>query len=349
MAIFKYICAFMPRYFFNPKTLSYEEKSGFRYARHIRLVLLVLASPLVAGLYLWIYTSVLGLDLPKTAMLKRRKAAWEARINVLDRRLDVCDQTLSGIEMRDDGVYRSIFGLAPIPSELAYTGFDRSDIYREMVEEGADPELRAAAARLDALSKRVYLRGRSLDEVAGMSERAGDMISCVPNIPPLLPAPGNYRLSSSFGTREDPIYGGAARHQGQDFAAKQGTPVYATGDGVVESTTFERRGYGNQVVIDHGYGYKTRYAHLYTIDVREGMAVSRGDRIGTVGSTGKSTGPHLHYEVIYMGARRNPRNYMDLDMPVEEYKALLERRSVGDEDAIKVGTMELLKRRRAAE
>ena len=349
MAIFKYICAFMPRYFFNPKTLSYEEKSGFRYARHIRLVLLVLASPLVAGLYLWIYTSVLGLDLPKTAMLKRRKAAWEARINVLDRRLDVCDQTLSGIEMRDDGVYRSIFGLAPIPSELAYTGFDRSDIYREMVEEGADPELRAAAARLDALSKRVYLRGRSLDEVAGMSERAGEMISCVPNIPPLLPAPGNYRLSSSFGTREDPIYGGAARHQGQDFAAKQGTPVYATGDGVVESTSFERRGYGNQVVIDHGYGYKTRYAHLYTIDVGEGMTVSRGDKIGTVGSTGKSTGPHLHYEVIYMGARRNPRNYMDLDMPVEEYKALLERRSVGDGDATRVGTMELLKRRRAAE
>ena len=195
----------------------------------------------------------------------------------------------------------------------------------------------------------MYLRGRSLDEVAGMSERAGEMISCVPNIPPLLPAPGNYRLSSSFGTREDPIYGGAARHQGQDFAARQGTPVYATGDGVVESTTFERRGYGNQVVIDHGYGYKTRYAHLYTIDVREGMTVSRGDRIGTVGSTGKSTGPHLHYEVIYMGARRNPRNYMDLDMPVEEYKALLERRSVGDEDATKVGTMELLKRRRAAE
>lgn len=328
------------------KTLAFEEKRVFRYLKHIRLMLLVLLAPFLAAFYLWMYTSVLKLDLPKTASLKRQKAAWEARMNVLDRQLDIYGQTLEGIEMRDDEVYRSIFGLNPIPRELALSGFDRSEIYRELVENGADQRLKSAAARIDDFSKRVYLRGRSLSEVLKQSERAGEMMSCVPNIPPLMTSPGNFRLSSSFGVREDPVYGGAARHSGQDFAAKRGTPVYVTGDGVVESTSFQYRGYGNQVVIDHGYGYKTRYAHLNTIDVREGMKVSRGDMIGTVGSTGKSTGAHLHYEVIYMGRAVNPRNYMDLDMSVSEYKAMLERRENNDENAAtKLSTMELLRRR----
>ncbi len=346
----EYICTFMPRYSFNRKTLAFEERRAFRYARHVRITLLVLLAPFLAAFYLWTYTSVLDLDLPKTASLKRRKASWEARYNVLDRQLDICGQTLAGIEMRDDEVYRSIFGLSPIPRELALSGFDRSDVYRELVDNGAGQRLKSTAARIDMLSKRVYLRGRSLKEVLGASEIAGNMMSCVPNIPPLMTSPGNFRLSSSFGMREDPVYGGAARHSGQDFAAKQGTPVYATGDGVVESTSFQYRGYGNQIVIDHGYGYKTRYAHLSTIDVREGMKVSRGDKIGTVGSTGKSTGSHLHYEVIYMGRAMNPRNYMDLDMSVAEYKAMLERRAnSGDDAAVNVSTMELLRRRRLVE
>lgn len=330
--------------------MAFEEERVFRYVKHIRLMLLVLLVPFLAAFYLWMYTSVLHLDLPKTASLKRQKAAWEARINVLDRQLDIYGQTLEGIEMRDDEVYRSIFGLTPIPRELALSGFDRSDIYRELVENGADLRLKSAAARIDDFSKRVYLRGRSLSEVLKVSERAGEMILCVPNIPPLMTSPGNFRLSSSFGVREDPVYGGAARHAGQDFAAKKGTPVYVTGDGVVESTSFQYRGYGNQVVVDHGYGYKTRYAHLNTIDVHEGMKVSRGDRIGTVGSTGKSTGSHLHYEVIYMGRAVNPRNFMDLDMSVSEYKAMLERRENNDEKAaVGLSTMELLRRRGVVE
>ena len=173
--------------------------------------------------------------------------------------------------------------------------------------------------RADALMKRVYVNSKSLDEVAQVAARSGDMMSCVPNVPPLLPEPGTFYLSSSFGYRTDPIYGDSRRHQGQDFASTIGNPVYATGDAVVEKTAFQSRGYGNEIILDHGYGYETRYAHLNTIEVAEGMKVHRGDRIGTLGNTGKSTGPHLHYEVLYMGARVNPMNYMDINMPVEEY------------------------------
>ena len=175
------------------------------------------------------------------------------------------------------------------------------------------------------------------------------MISCVPNVPPLMTSPGNFRLSSGFGYREDPVYGGAERHVGQDFAADKGTPVYVTGDGVVEKTSFQFRGYGNEIVIDHGYGYKTRYAHLNTIEVTEGMKLSRGDRIGTVGSTGKSTGNHLHYEVIYMGERKNPRNYMDVDMPADEYAALINRRGAENPVGKRSSTMELLRRSNRAD
>ena len=173
------------------------------------------------------------------------------------------------------------------------------------------------------------------------------MISSVPTVPPILQKKGTFYLSSSFGYRSDPLYGDSRRHQGQDFASTIGNPVYATGDAVVEKVTYQYRGYGNEIVLDHGYGYETRYAHLNTIEVAEGMKVHRGDRIGTVGNTGKSTGPHLHYEVVYRGGRVNPMNYMDINMPVEEYEAMVNRRREAYRDERTTSTMELLRRGRA--
>ena len=149
------------------------------------------------------------------------------------------------------------------------------------------------------------------------------MASCIPAIPPISPAKGNYRLSSTFGTREDPVYGGIRRHEGNDFAAKTGTPVYATGDGVVDQVSFGYHGYGNIIVIDHGFGYKTRYAHLHSINVVEGMKIHRGECIGAVGRTGKATGSHLHYEVRYKGDPVNPANFYDLDMSPEEFATMI--------------------------
>ena len=175
---------------------------------------------------------------------------------------------------------------------------------------------------------------------------AGDMISCVPSVPPLVPDPSKVHLSSGFGYRTDPVYGGGENHGGQDFATASGMPVYATGDGVVVQAEFKSNGYGNQIVIDHGYGYQTRYAHLSVISVVAGMKVKRGELIGNVGSTGKSTGPHLHYEVVYRGNRVNPMNYMDFKMPVDEYRSMTEQRSEDSPVGKRSSTTELLRRSR---
>jgi murein DD-endopeptidase MepM/ murein hydrolase activator NlpD len=177
---------------------------------------------------------------------------------------------------------------------------------------------------MDVLTKKTYVQSKSFDEVAQLSKRAGDMASCIPAIPPINPTPGTYRFSSGFGYRVDPVYGRSARHGGVDFAMPPGNPVYSTGDGVVEKVSFEFFGYGNQVVIDHGFGYKTRYAHLKSVGVVEGMKVKRGECIGESGNSGRSSGPHLHYEVLYKGAPVNPANYFDLTITPEEYATMVQ-------------------------
>lgn len=339
----------MPKYVFNPETLTYEASDEPKYVRYIRVTLLSVVAVGLVAMYFWLYLSVFHFELPRTAALKRRHAEWEARMNLMDRNLDICEQTLTGIEQRDDDVYRSIYGLNPIPSELRNSGIEGVNRYAELDKLGANSHLRRIVRRLDYLTKRTYVRSKSLDEVGELSRKAGDMISCVPNVPPILPVPGNYRLSSGFGYRIDPVYGGGERHGGQDFATKTGTPVYVTGDGVVEKTSMHLWGYGNEIVIDHGYGYKTRYAHLNTIEVAQGMKLHRGDRIGTVGSTGKSTGSHLHYEVIYKGSRVNPMNFLDMNMSEDDYRAMIERRGTEENSSQTKSTMELLRRGRKSQ
>lgn len=337
----------MAKYVLNPKTLTYDSPPESRFRRPLRAVLLVLLGAALVCFYFWLYVSVLGLDLPKTALLKRRHAQLEARINVLNTELDRSERALYGIESRDDDVYRSIYGLSPVPEAVRHSGLEGVNRYAELERLGANSTLKRTVLRADALMKRVYVNSKSLDEVSQAAVQSGDMMSCVPNVPPILPEPGTFFLSSRFGYRTDPVYGDSRRHQGQDFASFVGNPVYATGDAVVEKVAYQYRGYGNEIVLDHGYGYETRYAHLNTIEVAEGMKVHRGDRIGTLGNTGKSTGPHLHYEIIYMGGRVNPMNYMDIDMPVEEYQAMVDRRREEYEDGHRMSTMELLRRGRA--
>ena len=335
----------MARYVFNPETLLYEAKDEPKALRIIRSILLCAGAAGLVYLYFWLYTAVFGLELPKTAVLRRRNASWQAKTELVQRRLDLCEQTLVGIENRDDEVYRSIYGLSEVPASLKYDGTADAALYASLDEGGASQDLRAVMRRLDTLSRRAYLQSKSLDELSMVTRQAGDMISCVPAVPPILPKAGTFRLSSSFGYRIDPVYGGGERHTGQDFATDRGNPVYATGDGVVEKAEFKFSGYGNEIVINHGYGYRTRYAHLNTIEVNEGMKVRRGESIGTVGNSGKSTGPHLHYEVEYRGERVNPMRYMDITMPVEEYLSMIQQRKDESPRDKRLSTSELLKKR----
>ena len=307
-------------YIFNPLTLSFEQKKDSKWARTAKVLAVVVGSLLLTGFYMWIYTSVLGLELPKTILLKKTNAELTSRVEVLNRQLDRHDEALSALQKRDDGIYRSIFGMSVIPMEVRNAGFGGVNRYARY----SGVQLKGLAQRIDVLTKKTYVQTKSFDEVAMLSKRAGDMASCIPAIPPIVPDRRIYRLSSPFGTRFDPFTGRGKRHTGVDFALKPGNPVYATGDGVIENIKFDLFGYGNQVIINHGFGYKTRYAHMKTVGVVEGMKVKRGECIGLSGNSGRSTGPHLHYEVLYKGDYVNPANYFDLTITPEEYYTMVQ-------------------------
>jgi len=312
------------KYSFDSKTLQFVEIEPTTRRRVVfRWVLFFLASIAAFFFYLWIYTSVLHLELPKTTLLKKANARWGARIELMDRQLDVYEDALTSLERRDEGVYRSIFGMDTVPKEERNSGFGGMNRYNYLAEADPAGALMAEVKRLDMLTKKAYVQSKSFDDVHSVAKRAGDMASCIPAVPPIVPNPDRFRISSPFGYRADPISGRGSRHEGNDFACKPGYPVYATGDGVVENVSFEIFGYGNAILINHGFGYKTRYAHLKFIQVSEGMKVKRGQNIGTVGNSGKSTGSHLHYEVLYRDAPVNPYNYFDISMPVDEYVSMV--------------------------
>lgn len=312
------------KYIFNQKTLSYEVKRRSRLARALKYTSMLMVSLGMAALYFWLYTSVLGLELPKTILLKKENAKWNSRMEVMNRQLDRYEESLEALQMRDDDIYRSIFGMHEIPSEVRNAGFGGVNRYAHLENADRNSLLEGTMRRLDVLTKKTYVQSKSYDEIAVLSKRAGDMASCIPAIPPVNPDPSIYRLSSSFGYRKDPFTGRSKRHAGVDFALAPGNPIYVTGDGVVESVRFEFFGYGNNVVIDHGFGYKTRYAHLKSIGVVEGMKVKRGECIGESGNSGRSSGPHLHYEVIYKDRPVNPANYFDLTITPDEYSTMVQ-------------------------
>ena len=316
--------ASIKKYVFNQKTLSYEVKKTSKSSRALRTLLMFAVSVGMAVLYFWLYTGVLGLELPKTILLKKTNAQWRSKVEVLDRHLDEYDAALASLQMRDDDIYRAIFGMHEIPPEVRNAGFGGVNRYSHYDAMDQSAPLKRTAIRLDVLTKKTYVQSRSFDEVAQLSRRAGEMASCIPAISPVVPDRSIYRLSSSFGYRSDPFTGKSKRHSGVDFALKPGNPIYATGDGVVEKVKYEFYGYGNQVLIDHGFGYKTRYAHLKSINVVEGMKVKRGERIGDSGNSGRSSGPHLHYEVIYKDKHINPANYFDLTITPEEYSTMVQ-------------------------
>lgn len=321
-------------------------KMGAKGRGLLRRLLVALAGAAVVCLYIHLYVNVFQLELPKTARLRAENKRWQQSADLIDRQMDVYDEALQAIESRDNDVYRTIYGLPDVGEDMKYLLSQEDSRYSYLDKEGASPLLKRLVRRCDAIDRRISLQGGALDEIAALAVRTGDMVACVPNIPPICPEPGKYHVSSRFGYRTDPVYGGKEYHSGIDFAARRGTAVYATGDGVVSLARYRIRGYGNEIVIDHGYGYHTRYAHLSAIDVAEGMKVSRGQRIGAVGNSGKSTGPHLHYEVVYKGTRVNPRNYMDLAMNVSEYRQMTADRERENPEFHRKSTSDILKRRK---
>lgn len=309
----------MPRYIFNKDTLSYEEIKDPRRYKLTKGALLFIGSVLLSVVYLWLYTSVLGFELPKTVLLQKKNAKLSSDYEVLNKEIDRSALYLASIQLRDNDIYRSIFGMNEIPAEVRNAGFGGVNRYAYLKNIDFSGLLTHTEMRLDILTKKACVQSRSFDEVESVSRKAGSMMACIPSIPPMMPDREIYRISSSFGFRSDPFTGKYKRHTGMDFACKPGNVIRSTADGEVVKVGFDFFGYGNFVIVDHGFGYKTRYAHLSRIAVAEGMKVSRGSMVGESGNSGRSSGPHLHYEVMYRDNYVNPLNFMDLDMTPEEY------------------------------
>ncbi len=299
-----------------------SEKNGrLKHFGSVQLLLSFIVGGMLFLFYMWFYVFVLGADLPKTAILKLQNAIWSTRMDQMSKQLDRYDQLLSLMEMRDNRIYRSVYGLDEIPQAVRGSGLGGEHRYAAL--EGT--ALLDITRRLDVLEKRAYIQSKSFDDVAAVQQTAGDMASHIPAIPPMNTDPATYRMSSPFGYRSDPLLGYTKRHTGMDFACPPGNPIYATGDGVVVLAKYDHSGYGRHVKIDHGFGYVTRYAHMSRLDVEEGQVVRRGDCIGLSGRSGRITGPHLHYEVIYRGNYVNPAWYMDLDMPSKDYMEMVRK------------------------
>ena len=273
---------------------------------------------------------VLDLPSPKTARLERRNSALRSEMQILSRRMDYLDRQLNVLEMRDNDIYRQILGSEAVPEEERCRAFPQPEQrYAYLSGLPYSETMLSSALRLDAMTRKAAIQSRSYEDLSEMSLHAADMASSVPYFNPLDMASGRIMLSSSFGYRFHPIFQVVAMHTGVDLAGPEGEPVYATGDGTVEAVNFDVDGYGIHIVIDHGFGYKTRYAHLRLAHVYVGQQVHRGDQIAQMGSTGRSTGPHLHYEVIYAGNRVNPMLFLNEDTTEEEYLSLVHPKEEG--------------------
>lgn len=309
------------RYDFNQQTLAYEVHRipfGKRFSKGIAMFLLSIAA--FAGYY-FLYTRYFGLETPKTILLKQRHVLLNSKYELLERKFDQNSKILAELQMRDNNIYRPIFGMEELSQDVRDAGFGGVNRYSHLEAVSNSDILLNAVKRMDVVYKKAYVQSKSYDEVAMLAKRAGDMASCVPALPPV--ALDKVRLSSLFGYRKDPFSGAPRMHQGVDLSGSRGEPIYAAGSGKVVEVRNSFFGYGREVVVDHGFGYKTRYAHLHRMFVKVGDQVHRGDQIATMGNTGKSKGVHLHYEVIYRDRRVNPLNYYNQEIVGEEYMAMV--------------------------
>lgn len=314
-------------YILNRETLDYdvvEQPSEFR--RWFKTILLYTVSSVsVFILSLFLLTDVFNLKTPGRMIVERDAREWHSKLDLLQRRLTAASASLEEMERRDNSLYRSVFGMDPISDDIRNAGYGGVDRYADIKERDFTGRLTSAMMLSDILLKKAYIQSKSFDQVMLVSERAAEMAVCAPTIPPVDYT--HVRQASGFGTRMDPIlkdrYG---RHLGVDLApksGKEGEPIYVTGNGVVTQVGFDAGGYGRYVLVDHGFGYKTRYAHLSKALVVKGQEVTRGQMIAEMGNTGRSTGTHLHYEVIYMGRHVNPVNYYNKDILPEDYAAII--------------------------
>ncbi|MEZ4791992.1 MAG: M23 family metallopeptidase [Gelidibacter sp.] len=313
------------KYYYDSDSLSYrkiEKKKG----RTLKYALTFLLASALFG-FLFVFIASQYVQSPKERALARELQHMELQYQLLNKKMDIAQSVLANVEERDNAIYRLYFEANPIPDEQRKAGFGGINRYKDL--EGFDNSklIIETNKRMDILQKQIVVQSRSLDEIAVLAENKEKFLACIPAIQPVN-GEDLTRMASGYGYRTDPFTKVRKFHFGMDFTAPRGTPVYATGDGVVIRADNTATGYGNHIRIDHGYGYVSLYGHLYKYNVRVNQKVKRGDLIGFVGSTGRSEAPHLHYEVFKDDERINPINFYYGNLSAEEYGRMLEHASL---------------------
>ena len=286
---------------------------------------LKLLSYVLTSLFFSFCVLVIGftvIDSPKEKQLKREIAQMQLQYDLLNNRLSQAGDVLKNIELRDNNIYRAVLNADPIPQSVRQAGFGGADRYKDLQDYSNSKLMTETAKKMDVLIREIYVQSRSYDEIEKLAKSKTLMLAAIPAIQPI----DNKSLKcivSGFGWRIHPIYKTERFHTGIDFAASEGTPIYATGDGVVEKADNLEEGYGNHVVINHGFGYETLYGHMSKMAVIVGQKVKRGQIIGYVGCTGLCSGDHVHYEVIKNGEKVNPVDYFYNDLSPGEYKEIV--------------------------
>ena len=310
------------KYYYDSETLSYrkiERKRGLR----LGIFLLYLLASLFSGfLLLLLYINLPNIETPKERELRRELTQMELQFELLNKKMNDAETVLEEIANRDNTIYRVYFEANPIPDEQRKAGFGGVNRYKDL--EGFDNSklIINTSKRLDILTKQIVIQSKSLDEIAILATEKQKLLEAIPAIQPVNNEDLT-RMASGFGYRTDPFTKERKFHWGMDFTAPRGTPIYASGDGVVRRADNTATGYGNHIVIEHGFGYESLYAHLFKYNVRVGQKVKRGDLIGFVGSTGRSEAPHLHYEIFKDGDRINPINFYYGNLTPEEFAMIL--------------------------
>ncbi len=311
------------QYRLNTKSLAVE-----RVKRSVWDKVKIVLRYAIAGILFSIIVLFIGFtffESPKERMLRREIEQFHVQYDILSDRINVLATVLDDIQERDDHIYRVIFEAEPIPRPIRDAAFGGVDRYAHLEGYQNSKLISETMQRVDRLASQLYIQSKSYDEVFEMAINKADMLASIPAIIPL--SRGTDRLISGYGMRMHPIYKTMRMHTGVDFTAPIGTPIYATGNGVIIRAERNNYGYGRMVVIDHGYGYTSLYAHMDEINVRRGQRVQRGEVIGKVGNTGTSTAPHLHYEIHRNDRPVNPVHYFYNDLTPGEFEIIIERAS----------------------
>lgn len=308
-------------YQFNKRTLKYERvEHTWKY--HFKRAISVLSLGFIFGaafFLLFIFT----IQSPNEKTLAAENERIGTQFELLSHQLDDAIEILNIIRERDDNFYRVMLEADSIPTTLRTGNYDATARYSQWDDLRTASIVKESSMKMDILNRMLYVQSNSFDELISLAKQSEDKLLHVPAIQPVLNKDLK-RTASGYGRRIDPIYKTLRFHEGMDFAAPIGTEIYATGNGTIVSVGW-KQGYGNCIVIDHGYGYSTVYAHIskFQKSIRKGSKVVRGDVIAYVGNTGKSTGPHLHYEVRFKGKAQNPQNYYFLDLSPAEYDEMV--------------------------